>query len=54
MQTVLEQLYTYIYVEYVVKNPLLVFNPKTTTPIRNDYFKAVVDSYIRSLNVFSS
>ncbi|KAJ1921338.1 TRAPP complex subunit bet5 [Mycoemilia scoparia] len=54
MKSVLEQLYAFIYVEYVIKNPLFVVDPKRSVPIKNDYFKAVVDSYIRSLKAFSS
>ncbi|KAJ1674828.1 TRAPP complex subunit bet5 [Spiromyces aspiralis] len=54
MQNVLSQIYTAIYVEYIIKNPLITINSRVSTPIRNDYFKAVIDSYIRSLTTFSS
>ncbi|KAI8319247.1 snare-like protein [Martensiomyces pterosporus] len=49
MQHVLEMIYRNIYVEYVVKNPLFHPNPRKSTPIENDYFRAVLNNYIRDL-----
>ncbi|KAJ2353169.1 TRAPP complex subunit bet5, partial [Coemansia sp. RSA 2611] len=50
MQPVLEMIYRNIYVEYVVKNPLFRVDPKTSTPIENDYFRAVLNNYIREIS----
>ncbi|KAJ2710251.1 Trafficking protein particle complex subunit BET5 [Coemansia spiralis] len=49
MQPVLEMIYRNIYVEYVVKNPLFHVDPSVSTPIENDYFRAVLNNYIREV-----
>ncbi|KAJ2849869.1 TRAPP complex subunit bet5 [Coemansia brasiliensis] len=50
MQPVLEMIYRNIYVEYVVKNPLFTIDPTASTPIENDYFRAVLNNYIREIS----
>ncbi|KAJ2810777.1 TRAPP complex subunit bet5 [Coemansia furcata] len=50
MQPVLEMIYRNIYVEYVVKNPLFNVDPHTSSPIENDYFRAVLNNYIREIS----
>ncbi|KAJ2078268.1 TRAPP complex subunit bet5 [Coemansia sp. RSA 988] len=50
MQPVLEMIYRNIYVEYVVKNPLFRIDPLKTTPIENDFFRAVLNNYIREIS----
>ncbi|KAJ1740292.1 TRAPP complex subunit bet5 [Coemansia sp. RSA 1821] len=50
MQPVLEMIYRNIYVEYVVKNPLFAIDPLASTPIENDYFRAVLNNYIREIS----
>jgi len=47
---VLHQLYSQIFVEYVVKNPAC----DQTQPISSELFKSKLDEYIRSLPVFAS
>ncbi|KAJ2774527.1 TRAPP complex subunit bet5 [Coemansia nantahalensis] len=54
MQPVLEMIYRNIYVEYVVKNPLFHVDPSVSTPIENDYFRAVLNNYIREVATASS
>ncbi|KAJ2055908.1 TRAPP complex subunit bet5 [Coemansia sp. S146] len=50
MQPVLEMIYRNIYVEYVVKNPLFNVDPLASSPIENDYFRAVLNNYIREIS----
>ncbi|KAJ2034223.1 Trafficking protein particle complex subunit BET5 [Coemansia sp. RSA 922] len=50
MQPVLEMIYRNIYVEYVVKNPLFNVDPLVSSPIENDYFRAVLNNYIREIS----
>ncbi|KAJ2741628.1 TRAPP complex subunit bet5 [Coemansia sp. BCRC 34301] len=50
MQPVLEMIYRNIYVEYVVKNPLFNVDPHISSPIENDYFRAVLNNYIREIS----
>ncbi|KAJ1860291.1 TRAPP complex subunit bet5 [Coemansia sp. RSA 2703] len=50
MQPALEMIYRNIYVEYVVKNPLFHVDPKQSAPIENDYFRAVLNNYIREIS----
>ncbi|KAJ3110476.1 TRAPP subunit bet5 [Physocladia obscura] len=48
MLSVLRQIYSSIYVENVVKNPLA----KPNTPIKNELFRGSLDKYIRGLQNF--
>ncbi|KAJ1720430.1 TRAPP complex subunit bet5 [Coemansia erecta] len=50
MQPALEMIYRNIYVEYVVKNPLFHVDPSKSAPIENDYFRAVLNNYIREIS----
>ncbi|KAJ2893080.1 TRAPP complex subunit bet5 [Coemansia aciculifera] len=50
IQSVLEMIYRNIYVEYVVKNPLFNVDPTVSSPIENDYFRAVLNNYIREIS----
>ncbi|GFG30890.1 hypothetical protein Cfor_07454 [Coptotermes formosanus] len=50
VRELLQQIYSQIYVEYVVKNP--VCNMKE--PIRSELFKAKLDTFIKQSNVFAS
>ncbi|KAJ2611260.1 TRAPP complex subunit bet5 [Coemansia sp. RSA 1365] len=50
MQQVLEMIYRNIYVEYVVKNPLFRIDPTKSIPIENDFFRAVLNNYIREIS----
>ncbi|KAI9506978.1 TRAPP complex subunit bet5 [Coemansia spiralis] len=54
MQPVLEMIYRNIYVEYVVKNPLFHIDPHVSVPIENDYFRAVLNNYIREISASST
>ncbi|KAG8441515.1 hypothetical protein GDO86_007035 [Hymenochirus boettgeri] len=47
---ILHQIYSTIYVEYVVKNSLCSLNE----PIQSELFKTKLDSFIRSLPFFSA
>ncbi|KAG5456575.1 MAG: Sybindin-like family-domain-containing protein, partial [Olpidium bornovanus] len=49
MREVLRQIYTHIYVEYVVKNPLVKIDRQL---ISNEYFKNELNRYIGSLPIF--
>jgi len=51
LRDVLHQLYSQIYVEYVVKNPTC---DDPTQPIRSELFKTKLDEYVRSLPAFLS
>ncbi|PFX34037.1 Trafficking protein particle complex subunit 1 [Stylophora pistillata] len=46
---VLFNIYSKMYVEYVVKNPLCQLNE----PIQSELFASKLDSYIRSLTIFN-
>ncbi|XP_015271193.1 PREDICTED: trafficking protein particle complex subunit 1 [Gekko japonicus] len=50
IRDVLHQIYSYIYVEYVVKNPLCSLNE----PIQSELFCSKLDSFVRSLPFFSA
>lgn len=50
VRELLQQMYSQIYVEYVVKNPLC--NMKE--PIRSELFKTKLDTFIKQSNVFAS
>lgn len=50
VRELLQQMYSQIYVEYVVKNP--VCNMKE--PIRSELFKTKLDTFIKQSNVFAS
>ncbi|XP_027060460.1 trafficking protein particle complex subunit 1-like isoform X2 [Pocillopora damicornis] len=49
IKDVLFNIYSKIYVEYVVKNPLCQLNE----PIQSELFTSKLDSYIRSLTIFN-
>lgn len=53
MQPVLEMIYRNIYVEYVVKNPLFRMDPNRSAPIENDYFRAVLNNYLKEISTLS-
>ncbi|XP_041354123.1 trafficking protein particle complex subunit 1-like [Gigantopelta aegis] len=48
IKDVLQQIYSSIYVEYVIKNPLHVLG----APITSDLFKTKLDDYVRGLPFF--
>lgn len=50
VRELLQQIYSQIYVEYVVKNP--VCNMKE--PIKSELFKTKLDTFIKQSNVFAS
>jgi len=50
MKDVLQQIFSSIYVEYVVKNPLCELDQ----PVTSELFKVKMDEYIRSLPQFAS
>ncbi|XP_013380900.1 trafficking protein particle complex subunit 1 [Lingula anatina] len=50
IRDVLHQLYSNIYVEYVVKNPLCELGQ----PIKSDLFKTKLDEYVRNLPIFAT
>ncbi|KAG8141051.1 hypothetical protein E2320_003655, partial [Naja naja] len=50
IQEILHQIYSYIYVEYVVKNPLCGLNES----IQSELFRNKLDSFVRSLPFFSA
>ncbi|KAL3847106.1 hypothetical protein ACJMK2_018036 [Sinanodonta woodiana] len=50
MRDVLHQIYSTIYVEYVVKNPLCELDK----PILSELFKSKLDEFIRNLPAFAS
>ncbi|KAJ1920598.1 TRAPP complex subunit bet5 [Tieghemiomyces parasiticus] len=54
LRDVLKQIYVHIFVEYVVKNALLPYDPKLSLPISNDYFRAVLNNYVRGLSCYQS
>lgn len=48
VREILQQLYSQIYVEYVVKNPLC----KLAQPIESELFKMKLDAYIKQLSIY--
>ncbi|KAJ1935688.1 TRAPP complex subunit bet5 [Kickxella alabastrina] len=54
MEPALDMIYKNIYVEYVVKNPLFCVDPNVSSPIENDYFRAVLNNYIKEISTSSS
>ncbi|KAL5004168.1 hypothetical protein ScPMuIL_017624 [Solemya velum] len=48
IRDVLHQIYSNIYVEYIVKNPMCELG----VPIKSELFKTKLDDYIRGLSVF--
>ncbi|XP_074041992.1 blocked early in transport 5 isoform X2 [Leptinotarsa decemlineata] len=50
VREILHQLYSQIYVEYVIKNPLC----SLLHPIQSDLFKIKLDAYVKQLPIFSS
>ncbi|XP_056643369.1 trafficking protein particle complex subunit 1 [Diorhabda carinulata] len=48
VREILQQLYSQIYVEYVVKNPLC----KLGQPIESELFKMKLDAYIKQLSIY--
>ncbi|XP_067411110.1 trafficking protein particle complex subunit 1 [Emydura macquarii macquarii] len=50
VRDVLHQIYSNIYVEFVVKNPLCNLNE----PIQSELFRAKLDSFVRGLPFFSA
>uniref|UniRef100_V9LFB3 Trafficking protein particle complex subunit n=1 Tax=Callorhinchus milii TaxID=7868 RepID=V9LFB3_CALMI len=50
IRDILSQIYSTIYVEYVVKNPLCGLNE----PIQSELFRSKLDNYIRGLAFFSA
>ncbi|XP_032093058.1 trafficking protein particle complex subunit 1 [Thamnophis elegans] len=50
IQDILHQIYGYIYVEYVVKNPLCSLNES----IQSELFRNKLDSFVRALPFFSA
>lgn len=50
LKTVLQQIYNQVYLEYVVKNPIIKLNE----PIKSDLFKLQLDAFIKQTPVFSS
>ncbi|CAG8440823.1 2162_t:CDS:2 [Ambispora leptoticha] len=54
LRPVLRQIYTNFYVEYVVKNPLSPAEHPSGEGVNNEYFRAAVDKFVKSLPVFES
>ena len=50
VRELLQQIYSHIYVEYVVKNPMCSMKE----PIRSELFKTKLDTFIKQSNVFAS
>ncbi|XP_014666942.1 PREDICTED: trafficking protein particle complex subunit 1-like [Priapulus caudatus] len=50
IRDVLHQLYSQIYVEYVVKNPMCALGE----PITSELFKSKLDEFVRSLPIFNA
>ncbi|KAI8770534.1 trafficking protein particle complex subunit 1 [Biomphalaria glabrata] len=50
MKDVLQQIFSSIYVEYVVKNPLCQLDQ----PITSELFKYKLDEYVKSLSAFQT
>uniref|UniRef100_K7FSB6 Trafficking protein particle complex subunit n=2 Tax=Pelodiscus sinensis TaxID=13735 RepID=K7FSB6_PELSI len=50
VRDVLHQIYSNIYVEFVVKNPLC----SLSEPIQSELFRAKLDSFVRGLPFFSA
>ncbi|XP_028153395.1 trafficking protein particle complex subunit 1 [Diabrotica virgifera virgifera] len=50
VREILQQLYSQIYVEYVIKNPLC----RLSQPIDSDLFKTKLDAYIKQLSIYPS
>ncbi|CAG8611383.1 2721_t:CDS:2 [Paraglomus brasilianum] len=54
LRPALRQIYVNFYVEYVVKNPLSPVEHPGGDGVNNEYFRAAVDKFIKSLAVFDS
>ncbi|KAJ1646183.1 Trafficking protein particle complex subunit BET5 [Dispira simplex] len=54
LRDVLRQIYLHIYLEYVIKNPLFPYDPQQSRPISNDYFRNMLNSYIKGLSCYQS
>ncbi|KAK9747358.1 Sybindin-like family [Popillia japonica] len=50
VRELLQQIYSQIYVEYVVKNPLAMINQ----PIQSDLFKTKLENFVKSSAVYLS
>ncbi|XP_018570769.1 trafficking protein particle complex subunit 1 [Anoplophora glabripennis] len=50
VRDILQQIYSQVYVEYVVKNPLC----SLSQPIESDLFKSTLDTYMKQLPIFSA
>ncbi|CAG9865170.1 unnamed protein product [Phyllotreta striolata] len=50
VREILQQLYSQVYVEFVVKNPLC----KLGQPIQSELFRTKLDAFIKQLSIYSS
>ncbi|CAG8535707.1 9739_t:CDS:2 [Funneliformis mosseae] len=54
LRQILRQIYTSFYVEYVVKNPLSPTEHLGGEGVNNEYFKAAVDKFVKTLPAYES
>ncbi|PVZ97791.1 hypothetical protein BB558_006242, partial [Smittium angustum] len=53
-QSVLEHIYSHIFVEYLVKNPMTIINGRDVEFGASDSFKNALNTYIQSLPTFQA